>query len=70
MKFKKRKVGIIATIGPASFSPKIIQAMASAGMTIGRINTKYGNEKEWESNIVKLRKYKIKSPKVLDWAPF
>lgn len=73
MKFKKRKVGIIATIGPSSFSSKILKEMASAGMIIGRINTKYGTEKEWESNIAKLKKLKIKvlvdikKEKVLPW---
>jgi pyruvate kinase len=60
MKFKKKKVGIIATIGPASFSIKTLKAMAKAGMTIGRINTKYGNEREWESTIKNLKKVKVK----------
>jgi pyruvate kinase len=60
MKFKKKSVGIIATIGPSSFSPKIMDQMADAGMVMGRINTKYGDEKEWERNISYLKNSGVK----------
>jgi pyruvate kinase len=57
---KHKQVGIIATIGPSTFSYKRMKALKQAGMTIARINTKYGDEKEWERNISNLRKLKVK----------
>lgn len=57
---KIKKVGIIATIGPSSFSPLVLVQLKQAGMTIARINTKYGNEKQWNKVISDLRKLKIK----------
>jgi len=53
------KRGIIATIGPASLNSNIIKQMSSS-FEIGRINTKYGNEKQWELIIKNLKKYKRK----------
>ena len=41
------KVKIIATIGPSSQSLKVLKAMASSGMGIARINTKYGSIKQY-----------------------
>lgn len=73
MGFKKRDVGIIATIGPSSLSFKTIKNMAKFGMVIGRINTKYGDTKQWEKNILSLKRAKvgvlidIKSEKNLSW---
>lgn len=68
------KTKIIATIGPKSYSLSILKKMKSEGMTISRINTKYGNNKEWESIVKKLHKLKIevmidiKSLEAVEWA--
>jgi pyruvate kinase len=64
---------IIATIGPASLSYGAIKKMKSNGLTIARINTKWGNPKQWESMINILKKLKveimidIKSLKFINW---
>jgi pyruvate kinase len=70
---KTNRVGIIATIGPSCFSILTLKKMVKAGMTIGRINTKYGNEKQWETNIKKLHQVHskvlvdIKKESILPW---
>lgn len=67
------KTKIIATIGPKSDSPKILKKMKEQGMKIARINTKYGNEKEWDLIIKRLKKIKIeimidiKSLEPIEW---
>jgi pyruvate kinase len=67
------KTKIIATVGPSSFSLPILKGMKKEGMDIARINTKYGNEKEWENVIKKLKILKIeimidiKSLENLNW---
>lgn len=73
MRLKKRSVGIIATLGPSSFSSRIIKQMIKSGVVVGRINTKYGDEKQWEHNISNLKKFHakvlvdIKTEKNIDW---
>ena len=67
------KTKIIATIGPKSFSYSVLKKMKKEGMNIGRINTKYGNEKQWEKIISDLKKLRvevmidIKVLETLDW---
>ncbi len=73
------KTQIIATIGPASSNFSILQRLFKAGMDCVRINTKYGNIKQYENtlkcieklNSEKKRKCKIlfdiKSIKYLPW---
>jgi pyruvate kinase len=51
---------IIATIGPSSSSFSQLKKMKLSGATIARLNTKYGSEKEWDSNILKLKKVGFK----------
>ncbi|PIN90351.1 hypothetical protein COU57_03715 [Candidatus Pacearchaeota archaeon CG10_big_fil_rev_8_21_14_0_10_32_14] len=69
MKYPK----IIATIGPSSFSYNIIKEMSSNGMDIIRINTKYGNIKQYEKIISHAKRARCKilidinSHKYLDW---
>lgn len=53
-------VEIIATIGPSSSSFSQLKKMKNSGATIARLNTKYGSEKEWNSNILKLKKIGFK----------
>jgi pyruvate kinase len=67
----KKEIQIIATIGPASEN-KIPQLIKN-GMNIARINTKYGNKKQYEKIINSLKKndckilIDIKSKKIIDW---
>jgi pyruvate kinase len=64
---------IICTIGPSSINFLTLKKMKENGMNIARINTKYGNPKQWEKMIQNLRKLNIeilidiKSLKYLDW---
>jgi pyruvate kinase len=64
---------IICTIGPASKKPSTLKAMAKAGMNIARLNTKYGNEEEYDKIAHELRKigveilFDIKGHKELSW---
>lgn len=52
---KPRKTKIVATIGPASDSPTIIEAMAMAGMNVARLNLSYGTFEEHHKRIVQIR---------------
>ncbi len=67
------KTKIICTIGPSSLHFETMKEMALAGMDIVRINTKYGNEKQWGGIISNAKKLDvkimidIKSMKVLSW---
>ncbi len=69
----KKRVEIIATIGPSSFSRKILLGLVKAGMNIARINTKYGNIEEYKRTLRVLKKTKckimfdIKNLEVLEW---
>jgi len=51
-----KKTKIIATIGPASFAKETIKRMVHAGMNGARINTAYGNTKQYQSVIENVRK--------------
>lgn len=42
----RRRTKIVATIGPASSSPEVIEAMIKAGMNVARLNFSHGSEKE------------------------
>ena len=67
------KTKVICTIGPASSNFSILKKMKLAGMNIVRINTKYGNPKQWEKIIGHAKKLNveimidIKDTNVLDW---
>jgi pyruvate kinase len=64
---------IIVTIGPKSSSTRTLKSMKENGARIVRINTKYGNEKQWDSIVKKAKKLgysimiDIKGLKVIDW---
>ncbi len=66
-------VKIIATIGPSSFSPQVMKRIKNNGAEIARINTKYGNEKEWNQIVKKLRENNfqimidIKKIETIEW---
>lgn len=66
------KIKIIATIGPASDSPKILKQMVKAGMNIARFNTKFGTRKKYSEAIKYLSgqakiMFDIKSDKYISW---
>ncbi|HOW36666.1 MAG TPA: pyruvate kinase [Candidatus Pacearchaeota archaeon] len=69
----KKKVEIIATIGPSSFSKKVLLNLVKSGMGIARINTKYGSIKEYQRTLNYLRKtrckimFDIKNLEILEW---
>ena len=68
------KTKIIATIGPSSDKPVVLKKMADAGMSIARINTKYGTIEEYLRIVNALNKIKkceilfdIVGLKMVDW---
>ena len=50
-----RKTKIIATIGPASRSPEILDRLVSAGMDIARLNFSHGTLEEHAEVIANVR---------------
>ncbi len=64
---------IISTIGPASLNLSTLKKMQKNGMSIARLNTKHGNEKQWNQIVANCRKIKcpmmidIKDKKVIQW---
>jgi pyruvate kinase len=68
------KTKIIATIGPASMDYSTLKGMHENGMSIARINTKWGNEKQYEKILENLKKVNncevlidINSTKKIEW---
>jgi len=68
------KTKIIATIGPASSSYHTLKRMAANGMSIARINTKYGSIRYYLKIVDMLRKigkcrilFDIKGLKMINW---
>lgn len=67
------KTKIIATLGPASINYEILKDMKKNGMDICRINTKHGNQKQWEILFQNAKKLKceilfdINNLKNIDW---
>ena len=67
------KTKIIATIGPASEKPETMEKMAEAGMSVCRINTKYGSKEEYLRIVENSRKikclvmYDVKGDGLLEW---
>jgi pyruvate kinase len=53
-----KKVKIIATIGPASRDYNTLKNLSKSGVSIIRINTKYGSEEEYLKDIKNIRKIK------------
>lgn len=51
----QRKAKIIATIGPASDSEEVLEALISAGMNVARLNFSHGTHKEHAARIKKIR---------------
>ena len=69
-----KKTKIIATIGPASSDYFTLKGMYKNGMDIARINTKYGNQEQYENIIRNLKRvdgckivFDINSTKKIAW---
>jgi len=68
-----KNIDIIATIGPSSLSRPVIEKMAAGGMTIARINTKYGSVKQYREIMKNLKGtgckllFDIEDMEKLDW---
>ena len=50
-----RKTKIVATIGPASDSPDILQEMIAAGMNVARLNLSHGTYEEHQARLDRIR---------------
>ena len=61
---KRRKTKIVCTIGPASESPQIIEALITSGMNVARLNFSHGTHEEHLRKIVAIRHIaeKLKQP--------
>ncbi|MCU7834492.1 MAG: pyruvate kinase, partial [gamma proteobacterium symbiont of Taylorina sp.] len=51
-----RKTKIVATIGPASDSPEIIQQMIEAGMNVARLNMSFGVDEVQQQRLDRIRR--------------
>jgi pyruvate kinase len=50
-----RRTKIVATVGPASRSPKILERLISAGADVFRLNFSHGDESSHAENIERIR---------------
>ena len=50
------RASIVATIGPASSSPEVIERMVRAGMDVARINFSHGSNEEHRRCVERVRK--------------
>src|SRR5690349_9114702 len=55
MELRAHKTKITATIGPASASPAVMEAMIRAGMDVARLNFSHGSFEDHHRNIRNLR---------------
>ncbi|MCX7869674.1 MAG: pyruvate kinase, partial [Terrimicrobiaceae bacterium] len=55
MAFLNRKTKIVATIGPASDSPEMLERLLRAGMNVARLNFSHGDFGEHAGRIARLR---------------
>jgi pyruvate kinase len=51
-----RKARIICTLGPASESPEVLEAMVRAGMDVARLNFSHGTHEQHAARIARLRR--------------
>ncbi len=64
MQEKRRKTKIVCTIGPASESPEILEALIHGGMNVARLNFSHGTHEEHLKKIKTLRQIseRLKQP--------
>lgn len=55
MRYPGNKTKIVCTIGPATESPKMMEALLRAGMNVARLNFSHGNFSSHGEIIKKLR---------------
>lgn len=55
MRYPEHKTKIVCTIGPATDSPKMMEALLRAGMNVARLNFSHGDFSSHGDNIKKLR---------------
>jgi pyruvate kinase len=55
IKKKQRKTKIVCTIGPASESPQVLEALIQAGMNVARLNFSHGSHEEHLRKIKTIR---------------
>jgi pyruvate kinase len=56
-----RKTKIVCTIGPASYSPAVLKALAEAGMDVARVNFSHGNPQSNERLIRSIKELREQS---------
>ena len=61
---KRRKTKVVCTIGPASESPQILEALIQAGMNVARLNFSHGTHEEHLKKINTIREIadRLKQP--------
>src|SRR5512143_3573978 len=61
---RKRKTKIVCTIGPASDSPRVLEALIQAGMNVARLNFSHGTHEEHLRKIKTIRQIadRLKKP--------
>ena len=52
---RRQKTKIVCTIGPASESPEILEALIKAGMNVARLNFSHGTHEEHQRKIQIIR---------------
>lgn len=60
-----RKTKIVCTIGPASESPEILEALINSGMNVARLNFSHGNHEEHAERIKRIREASEKTGKIV-----
>ena len=60
-----RKTKIVCTIGPASESPEILEALIESGMNVARLNFSHGNHEEHAERIKRIRQASEKTGKIV-----
>jgi len=52
---RTRRTKIVATVGPASDSPEVLEAMLRAGMNVARLNLSHGSFDEHKARLLRIR---------------
>ncbi|HSP21597.1 MAG TPA: pyruvate kinase [Planococcus sp. (in: firmicutes)] len=60
-----RKTKIVCTIGPASETPELLEALINAGMNVARLNFSHGNHEEHALRIKRIREAAAKTGKIV-----
>ena len=60
-----RKTKIVCTIGPASETPELLEALIEAGMNVARLNFSHGNHEEHATRIQRIREASKKTGKIV-----